>query len=58
VTSLFTDMAGNISFLKMNIWNKTHESYINEKKIESKRDDDVQMKTMLRRLFVMAIFGH
>jgi len=51
-------MAGNISFLKMNIWNKTHESYINEKKIESKRDDDVQMKTMLRRLFVMAIFGH
>ena len=23
------------------MWNKTHESYINEKKIESKRDDDM-----------------
>ena len=57
VTSLFTDMAGNISFLKMNIWNKTHESYISEK-LESNRNDDLQTKTMLRRLFVMAIFGH
>ena len=41
----------------MNIWNKTYEFYINEK-LESKRDDYMQMKTMLRRVFVMAIFGH